>query len=561
MSNSVGSISSFGSSPLNNNEEEVVIKERGYECVSPTVIALEQLGIIPLTHQRTLETSRVTVEKTIDSKVLSKYFKAYGNGICELNLYYSHHKNLTEALSLCPNLGTLTLHGYYIDKTTVELILLPKTKVFHLDLKDCIADIEAKHALEKVEFESFFPPFYTFNLLSPPSTHEKEPSYGQDSVADLEEASSTFDLAASRTFGTNSMMLGMSFMNPQLNAQGLRSEDRIIQDDIGVRSIQDRLKKRLTSIQAQVLSEKPLGFQYKSAPEAWVEYDSIESDDSTYSASICSSHGEVRGMDNQYISSSFTLRIQEQEYPAQLFGLFEEFLGNEACLYAKHHFEEVLIEQLKAQNPDMLTEDRIWNALKLTFVNLHEQINKEFDQGGTSALITLILGGNLWTASVGPSRSVLSLALPSHQMYQLSEDASLENRRFLNSITKRGGFVLDLDKRLNSLLPFARLLGCGEVGNGLCPRPPITKMPLSSIPKGSTCIMGSQGVFIKASSSEITKTVFDHQENPLSTLTKNLVYSAHNHKSPKSVTVIAIRLSDEDSPVSSDSEVLVENEP
>jgi len=161
---------------------------------------------------------------------------------------------------------------------------------------------------------------------------------------------------------------------------------------------------------------------------------------------------------------------------------------------------------------------------------------------GTTATVAILLDGNLWTANVGDSRTILQDA--SQGTMQLSEDAKPSDPQYLKGIKKRGGEVFS--QRINGILAVGRALGDGNVGPGVSARPKITKIDLSEIRSGSYLILACDGIYDVASTRQIGG--FVHKctqriwESSSLSLARDLVFSAYRAGSQDNLSALVVRI-------------------
>ena len=97
-----------------------------------------------------------------------------------------------------------------------------------------------------------------------------------------------------------------------------------------------------------------------------------------YSVGICHAKGRRPSQEDQHVAMSFSLHLPGGSvYPIELFGVFDGHGGPEASLYVSKHLPLELEKTLKDFHPKgKLTDEGIWNALKLTFVRLSDRFKK-----------------------------------------------------------------------------------------------------------------------------------------------------------------------------------------
>jgi protein phosphatase 1L len=287
-------------------------------------------------------------------------------------------------------------------------------------------------------------------------------------------------------------------------------------------------------------------FQYLAAPVNFPMTHAYVSEIPGYKkVGICAWTGSMQKMEDAHIVAAFNLKVAQTTYPVQLFGVFDGHGGNGAALYLKKNLTKKLQTTLETWCSKGLTNETIWNALKMTFVELDQEFTE--DDSGSTATVVLCLDGKLWTANVGDSRAILDNKL------QLSEDQSVLNAYYEKGIKRRGGFVSKQRIRI-SAAPFkiepsidvARAIGNRHLGSVVSARPKITVYPFTEIPPGSHLILASDGVFKVASTHQVAEAVQKHfHQSTLLELATNIAYSAFIAGSEDNLTVVVVALKGE----------------
>jgi serine/threonine protein phosphatase PrpC len=264
---------------------------------------------------------------------------------------------------------------------------------------------------------------------------------------------------------------------------------------------------------------------------------------------VCHAQGRRPTMEDQHIANTFNIKIGDKEYPVELYGVFDGHGGGGASTYIKDNLSKKLKEKLLELNVDGLTDPGIFNALKLVFVAVHDDFKSELsfehrrielDPSGTTATVSMILDGNLWTANTGDSRTILQDGKGVTK--QLSEDAKPSDARYKKGIRKRGGRVLSIygTPRINGNLAVGRAIGDYSVGPGINPRPKITKVALSIISEGSKLILACDGIYDVANTRQVGNAVKEHPKLSNEYLAKGIVYSAYKASSTDNLSALVI---------------------
>jgi protein phosphatase 2C family protein 2/3 len=296
----------------------------------------------------------------------------------------------------------------------------------------------------------------------------------------------------------------------------------------GTDLIANKLKKQFECGVRQTNGERDKGFEYLVAPEDFAE-DTQRKEIGGYEVGVCCYIGRRREMEDAYVTAFFDFAVRGKVYPIQLFGILDGHGGTDASFYVMDNLERKLHEMLTTFCANGLTDEAIWNALKMTFVELNKGLGE--CESGTTATVAIILDGKLWTANVGDSKTILDSGI------QLSEDAKLTDPRYQKGIVKRGGFVFE--GRINGVLAVARALGDCDV-RGVNARPKITSYSLSAIPRGSHLILACDGIYDVSSTRQVAAAVRGHGEQSATELAKNIVYSAFRAGSRDNLSALVV---------------------
>lgn len=241
-----------------------------------------------------------------------------------------------------------------------------------------------------------------------------------------------------------------------------------------------------------------------------------------------------------------------------------------------HHSLKTITENAHLTTPKQRTE-ALYDAIKLAFTQAsriaHQRLSgPESPEAGTTATVAFIYNGELFTACAGDSRAILSTP---ESVIALSKDAKLvlppsfrhstethlpffpqaaaEIPSESRSVYNRGPHIFSekgLINRVASGLAVSRSLGHAEIPHernpaGINPRPTITKIPMGTYaPKHHFVIMASDGLWDKASSEDVSRTV-QHlavQGMRCDDIAKHLVEKAYAAGSHDNITVIVIDL-------------------
>ncbi|MCX6987634.1 MAG: PP2C family protein-serine/threonine phosphatase [Chlamydiae bacterium] len=329
-----------------------------------------------------------------------------------------------------------------------------------------------------------------------------------------------------------------------LNADGRENRIRT-----GPDAIKRKLTKELAYAKEQKDIEEDKGFAYQPATGDIQGRDRTSPTFERHNVlgrdvGICHFIGKRAEMEDEHLATSFDLKVGGEVYPVSLFGVFDGHGGGQASAYVRDNLQKKLVEMLIRFCPNELTNEGIWNALKLTFVGLNKDL--AHPRAGTTATVSMILDGKLWTANVGDSRTILDDAT------QLSEDAKPNDSRYRQGIEDRGGIVTNRwndAPRINRVLAVGRAIGDhlirGVDDNSLRPvsaRPKITMIPLSEIELGTHLILACDGIYDVASTRQVAQGVKGDKDGSSMQLAQNIVHSAYMAGSKDNLSALVVKL-------------------
>ena len=261
---------------------------------------------------------------------------------------------------------------------------------------------------------------------------------------------------------------------------------------------------------------------------------------------ISERQGQRPSMEDASLAAYFPVQIGGTIYPVHLLGVFDGHGGAGAAQFAQLRFQKTLDEKLRLFNPNGLTNEGIWKALKATCFQIDQDFKETKDSSGTTATVSVILNNQLWTANVGNSRAVLNIdGFP----YQISEDMSLDDPKYAERIQSAGGeFVNDrgVTKVRDSswgqdLLEPPRRIG-GPGYDTITASPRITMIPLADIPLDTQLILGCDGVYDVATTEEIVKLLQDYKGAPPEFLATLISESVRLSGSQDNISVVVVNL-------------------
>ncbi|GAA4649862.1 hypothetical protein GCM10023116_21430 [Kistimonas scapharcae] len=241
--------------------------------------------------------------------------------------------------------------------------------------------------------------------------------------------------------------------------------------------VQRVIEQSLDDIETPALSADPDPLEAIDSWQPVLPPVSCKMSETLPGVSIASSIGLRPTMEDAHIATHFTIKAGGEDVPISILGVFDGHGTKEVADHAAQHIVKFLTKWLELYNAESLTDEKIWNAIKIALVDLSRSSHCAL--GGSTACVALIIKNDLWIANLGDSRAIL--VNRNGEDIQLSEDAKPENEIYKTSIEKRGGFVgnaLGIYRVNNNLAP-ARALADHHLGGAVCSRAKITQYPLT----------------------------------------------------------------------------------
>ncbi len=221
--------------------------------------------------------------------------------------------------------------------------------------------------------------------------------------------------------------------------------------------------------------------------------------------------------EDRHIAGKFNINIQGRLEEVKLAGICDGHGGDVCSSFVAKNLQRKLAELLPAyleKYKEQGEEVAIFNALKIAFVDLHDEYSTKFQGAGTTVCSLMSFHGHLWIANVGDSRAVLC---QNGKVLDLTEDASIAVPRYRKAIEKRGGLILEGMNRwgLEGIEP-ARVIGDAK-NRGVDPRPKITDLTQEEIQmivdqKGEAeLVIACDGLWDVASSKQVATTLHRHK--------------------------------------------------
>jgi serine/threonine protein phosphatase PrpC len=273
---------------------------------------------------------------------------------------------------------------------------------------------------------------------------------------------------------------------------------------------------------------------------------------------VASSPGLNNYMEDTNTVAEFSINISGVTKRVTMTGIFDGHGGNECSNFVANNIASELKKCLEQFNEKELSDEGIYNAITMTFVDLSHQFNPTnriegagFNlYAGNTANIALNIDGDLWVANSGDSRAVL--VDNKGIIQQLSEDAKPFDSYYYQMITDRYGYV-SLDDgipRINRRLAVGTSLGDHWANGAVSSRPRITKLPKND--NKLILIQCTDGIFDVATNDELVSRYRSGIEKGLShsEIAQDILLAAVECQSRDNLTVLIRSLSHEGGSVS-----------
>lgn len=259
-------------------------------------------------------------------------------------------------------------------------------------------------------------------------------------------------------------------------------------------------------------------------------------------------------MEDEHLVTLMPLKINGKKVTVPVFGVFDGHLGSKCSNFVSHNAERILKEKIEFYNRNGFTPHGILSALKMAMVYLDiEYNNTSKDKDGTTAAMALIMNGYVYVVNTGDSRTILQ---NDSKSLRLSEDATASNPRFVKSVKKRGGVVVNYSGIFNGpriahndyyFLEPARTIGDSIFKGAVSPRPKVSYYPLKKIEKGNaTLVLACDGLFDVASTSQVCSAVRFNRKRSAADLAAGLAQTAIDVGSKDNVSVIVVKIQDKE---------------
>lgn len=306
-------------------------------------------------------------------------------------------------------------------------------------------------------------------------------------------------------------------------------------------------------------------------PDKNIHYCRIKHDEGDlgiYSYGFATTNGRRQSNEDAAYTSSVELQLDGEPAIIPLFGILDGHSEDKTSgrLHAasftemfaadfKVCFEKEYAQLLPEQRQDGVMIDlALFNALKISFVNTSIQSNTQSNTkatSGTTATVSLIFKGNLYTACSGDSRAMY---LSEDQIIPLSWDAKVFNpetdpeqsEKYNRSVFNRGSEIINFlgSYRTYDGLNLTRALGHGRE-EGINARPKISKFALPENPAMDAFILcASDGLWDVATCKLAATAVLENNKagQHCKDIAKTLITKAFKGGSNDNITALVLKI-------------------
>lgn len=258
-----------------------------------------------------------------------------------------------------------------------------------------------------------------------------------------------------------------------------------------------------------------------------------------FDINVAYAQGQRKTMEDRFVIEEIVFGAPDRRQKGLVCAVMDGHGGDWVAEWASKELAGVIQQTLNKEKE--LTEEGIWNGLKLAFTYFNEQViekaGKDYtlymDQqdkdkakvallGGSTCTLILVLDQQIWTCNLGDGASVLYASKTQRKLI-LATEQKPSDPRFQKGIEKRSGFVEELilkdgkkgGMRVNGSLGCARAFGNFYLGNHnsvspLTARPKITSIP--TIGEGETIVIACDGFWDVCSKDSCGKALYATQE-------------------------------------------------
>ncbi len=269
-------------------------------------------------------------------------------------------------------------------------------------------------------------------------------------------------------------------------------------------------------------------------------------------AATAASIGRRGKMEDMHLAKEFDVMVGGCLRKVILTAIFDGHEGSECSEFAAKNLEEILKAYLKLFNSESLTDSGITNALCLSLIDASHAYNPQNLQGplynlnaGCTANVAIQIGDDIWVANCGDSRAIIVDG--EGNGYQISEDASLDEPRYINRVLEMGGDIIPVHgkSRVNGRLAVPASLGDHWSNGIISSRPNIIKLDSKEFNNFDNCLLIQccDGVFDVSTTEDVAARIKKSQQLSIAEKAKDIVESAYACDSGDNLSVLIRSLS------------------
>lgn len=311
------------------------------------------------------------------------------------------------------------------------------------------------------------------------------------------------------------------------------------------KTVPERIQDNREDAIAQQKKQEPKGFKLVDGDiPTEIYHNSIESKavviGGIWDVGIATCQGRRPEMEDADYAGSVTLKLNDQDYMINAFGVFDGHAGPRASAFVKENLMTYLTQELQRKCVAGVTDDAIFFALKDCCIKLDADYQ---GSDGTTAAIVVLLNDKLWVANVGDSRVIL--VKKDGTVIQASEDAKPGDEYYKRKIEEKGGEVSRVFGafRVNGSLAVARAIGDKEAigSKGTCLISPNPKITCYAVDEWDYFLISCDGLPDVATTDEIGNGLIKVFYDDVDYIAKRFVYSAIKNGSGDNVSVIVVK--------------------
>ena len=173
-------------------------------------------------------------------------------------------------------------------------------------------------------------------------------------------------------------------------------------------------------------------------------------------------------------------------------------------------------------------------ALKETFKQMHEEIEKKNFEDGTAALVVYLTTNSIWLANAGDSRAIMCRKGRPFPLSRDHKSDSIDEKRRIKNLN---GFITE-ESRVNGILSLSRALGDCEQQPHVTWLPDILQMDINNAIE--YIIMACDGLWDVVSNDEVVNIVLTEKDPRIAAI--KLRDLAYQLGSTDNISVIVVRM-------------------